>query len=106
AGDDRLLGGAADEPFELGPHRDAGAGLELDAVLAHAVERRPALLRVGAVDDLRVHARLDGVEHVAAGQVDGGGDAPGQVDGGLVGGDDRRCRLGYVAARQVVRLEL
>ena len=43
AGDDGLLGGAADEAVELGPHRDAGPGLELDAVLADAVERRLAL---------------------------------------------------------------
>ena len=41
AGDDRLLGGPADEAVELGPHRDAGPGLELDAVLADAVEHRP-----------------------------------------------------------------
>ena len=49
---------------------------------------------------------LDGVEDVAAGQVDGGGRPPRQVDAGLVGGDDRRRRLGHVAAGQVVRLQV
>ena len=106
AGDDGFLGGAADEAVELGPHRDAGPGLELNAVLADAVERRPALGRVGAVDDLGVDAGLDGVEDVAAGQVDGGGRPPRQVHAGLVGGDDRRRRLGHVAARQVVGFQV
>ena len=50
--------------------------------------------------------RLDGLEDVAAGQVDGGGDVPRQVHAGLVGGDDRRRHLRHVAARQVVRLHL
>ena len=40
-----------------------------------------------------IDAGADGVEHVAAGQVDGGGGPPRQVDAGLVGGDDRRRRL-------------
>ena len=98
AGDDRLLGGAADQAVELGPHRDAGPGLELNAVLAHAVERGPALGRIGAVDDLGIDAGLDGLEDVAAGQVDGGGDPPGQIHAGLVGGDHGRGHLRDVAA--------
>ena len=106
AGDDRLLGRPADQPLELGPHRHAGLGPELNAVAADGVEGLPALGRVGAVDDLRIDAGLDGVEDVAAGQVDGGGRLPRQVDAGLVGGDDRRGRLRHVAAGQVVRLQV
>ena len=79
---------------------------KLDAVLADAVERGPALGGVGAVDDLGIDAGLDGVEDVAAGQVDGRRRPPGQVHAGLVGGDDRRRRLGHVAARQVVGFHL
>ena len=106
AGDDGLLGGPADQAVELGPHRHPRPGLELDAVLADAVERLLALGRVGAVDDLGIDADLDGLEHVAAGQVDGGGHAPGQVHAGLVGGDDRGRHLRHVAARQDVGLHL
>ena len=39
AGDDRLLGRPADEPFELRPHRHAGLGPQLNAVAADGVER-------------------------------------------------------------------
>ena len=45
AGDDGFLGGAADEPFELGPHGDAGLGPQLNAVAADGVEELPALRR-------------------------------------------------------------
>ena len=102
AGDDRLFRGAADEPVELGPHGDASPGPELDAVLADAVERRPALGRIGAVDDLRIDAGADRVEDVAPRQIDGGRDRPRQIDPGLVSRDHRRRRPGDVAARQVV----
>ena len=39
AGDDRLFGGPADQLVQVGPHRDPGLDLQLDAVLGHAVER-------------------------------------------------------------------
>jgi hypothetical protein len=106
AGDDRLLGGATDEAVELRPHGHASTGAKLNAVLADAVERRPALGGVGAVDDLRIDARLDGVEDIATGQIDGGRGAPRQVHAGLVGGDDGRRHLGHVAARQVMGLHV
>src|SRR5207249_9163915 len=87
AGNDGFFGGAADETIQLGAHRDAGSGLELDAVLADAVQGRPTLGRIGTVNDLGVDAGFDGVEDVAAGQIDGRGDPPRQIDPGLVGGD-------------------
>ena len=74
AGDDRLFGRAADQLVEVRPHGDAGLHLELNAVLGDGVERLAAcrVLR-RAVDHLGIDARLHGLEHVAAGQVDGGG---------------------------------
>ena len=58
--------------------------------LAIALERGlAARVGVGAVDHLGIDAGLDGVEHVAAGQVDGGGAVEIQVDVGPMGGDDR-----------------
>ena len=46
--------------------------LQLDAVAGNGAERRLfRFLRIGAVDHFRIDARLHGVEHVAAGQVDG-----------------------------------
>src|SRR5437588_11610345 len=84
AGDDGLLGGTADEPIELGAHRHAGTGLELNAVLADAIERGPALRRVGAVDDLRIHADTHSINDITAGDVDGRGRLPRQIHAGLV----------------------
>src|SRR5207248_3675871 len=86
AGDDRLLGGAADQALDVGPHRHAGLDLELDAILGDGIDGHPAQGGVGHVDDLGVHAGLDCVEDVAAGQVDRRRGLPGQVDVGLVGG--------------------
>ena len=37
-GDDRLVGGAADQAVEVGAHGDLGLDLELDAVLGDAVD--------------------------------------------------------------------
>ena len=62
--------------------------------------------RVRDVDDLGVDGRLDGLEHVAAGEVDRGRRLERQLDPGAVGGDHRRDDLRDVAAGEVVRLEL
>ena len=63
------------------------------------------LPRVGTIDDFRVHRGADGVEDVAAGQVDGGGRFPRQIHAGLVGRDDRRRGFRHVAASQKVRFQ-
>ena len=76
-GNDRFFRGAADEAIQLGAHCHAGTGFELDAVLAHPVQRGPALGRIGTVNDFGVHAGSNGVEDVAAGQVNRRGDPPG-----------------------------
>ena len=70
----------------------------LDAVPGHAAD-----LRRG--DDLRVHAHLHRLEHVAAGEVDGGGAVEVQGDAGLVGRDQRVDDVLDVAAGEVVGLE-
>ena len=77
-GDDRLLGGAADHLGEVGPHGHRGPDLELDAVLGDRVQRLLAAAAGGAVDDLGIDAGLDGLNHVAAGEVDGGGGLEGR----------------------------
>src|SRR5262249_59522471 len=97
ASDDGFLGRPADEAFELGPHGHASTRLELNAVLADAVEGGTALGRVGAVDDFRVDGNHDRIEDVAAGEVDGGSDAPGQVEAGRGGGDGPGAGLLQVA---------
>src|SRR5262249_12507386 len=106
AGDDRLLGGPADQAVELRPHGDAGAGLELDAVAADVARGAAAFGRGGAFDALRVEVAVDGLVDVGAGQVDGRGHAPGQVHAGLVGGEDGADDLLHVAAGQDVGLHL
>src|SRR5690606_3099549 len=88
-GDDRFLGGAADQSLDVRADGDLGLHLQLDAVLGDRVDGAAAHRGIGDVDDLRIHAGLDGVEDVAAGEVDRGGVFPRQVDVGLVGGDHR-----------------
>ena len=61
--------------------------------------------RVGAVDHLRIDAGLHGVEHVAAGQVDGRGPVEIQVDVGAMGGNNRLDHVRHAAAGQIVGLE-
>ena len=56
--------------------------------MALSVARLRAL-GVGAIDHLGVDAGLHGVQHVAAGQVDGRRLVEIEVDVGAVGGDDR-----------------
>jgi hypothetical protein len=90
--------------LDVRPHRDARLHAKLNAVLADRVDRLPPQGRVRHVDDLRVHARLHGVEDVAAGEVDRGRGLPRQVDVGLVGGDHRVDHALHVAAGQHVRL--
>ena len=92
---------------EVRPHRDAGLDLELDAVLGHGVERLAARARVGAVDHLRIDARLHGLEHVAAGQVDGRGplEVESRIVLALLAAIIARITQRHVAAGQVVGLE-
>ena len=60
----------------------------------------------GAVDHLGIDAGLHGLEHVAAGQVDGRGQLEVEVDDlGLVGGDQRADHQRHVAAGQVMGLQ-
>ena len=105
AGDNRLLGGPADQLLQVGPHGHAGLDLQLHAVLRHAVERIPAQVPRGTVDDLGIDAGLHGFQHVAAGQVDGGCQLEVEFELGLPRGDQRTDHQRHVAARQVVRLK-
>ena len=72
-----LLAGAADQLFDVGAHRDAGFGDQLDTVLSHSGYGR-------GVDYLGIHRHLHGLEHVAARQVDGCGHFEIQHDVGLL----------------------
>src|SRR5205814_1210455 len=99
--DDRLVGRAAHQPVEIRPDRDLRLDLQLDAILGDAVDRLSPGAGVGAGDDLGIDAGLHGLEHVAAGQVDGRGPLVRQRDIGAVGGDQGADHIGYVAAGQV-----
>src|SRR5262245_37540278 len=106
ASDDCFFGGSADEPLEFRAHGYTGFGPQLNSIATASVEELPALRRIRAIDNLRVHARLDGIEDVATGQVNGGGGLPRQIHASLVGRDDGSGRLGHVAAGQVMRLQV
>ena len=99
AGEDGLLAGAADELLDVGAHGDTGFGDELDAVLGHGGHG-------GRVDDLGVDGGLHGLQHVAAGEVDGRGGLEVEVHVGLVGADEGVDHGGHMAAGQVVGLEV
>ena len=64
-----------------------------------------SILRIGAIDHFGIHARLHGVQHVAAGQVDGRRAIEVEIDVGPVRGDDRPDHARHVAAGQVMGLE-
>ena len=102
AGDDRLFGRPADQLLQVGPDRDAGLDLHLDAVFGDAVERSRPLLARGAIDHLGIDAGLHGLQHVAAGQVDGRGQLEVEFELGLAGGDQRPDHQRHVAAGQVM----
>jgi hypothetical protein len=104
ARDDRLLGRAADQPGDVGAHRGARLGEQLDAVLGDGGDARARVLR--AVDDARVDAGLHRLEHVAAGEVDAGRRLERELDAGAVGRDQRAHDVQDIAAREVVRLQV
>ncbi len=104
--DDRLLGGPADQLLDVRANRHPSANLQLHAVFGDGAQGGPLRpLGVGAVDHLRIDARLHGVEHVAAGQIDGRRAVEIQVDVGAVGGDDRLDDVRHAAAGQIMRFE-
>ena len=105
-GDDRLFRGAADELLDVGPHGDPGTDLQLDAVLGDGAECGAAgALGIGAIDHLGTDAGLDGVNNVAARQVDGRRAVEIQIDVGAMGGDDRLDDVGDAAAGEEVGLQ-
>ena len=67
--------------------------------------RAPRPLGIGTIDHLGIDAGAHGVDHVAAGQVDGRGPVEVQVDVGPMGGDDRLDHVGHAAAGQIVGLQ-
>ena len=93
-GDDGLVGGTADQSVEVGADGHLGFHLELNAVLGDPVDRLAARRRVRAGDDLGIDAGLDGLEHIAARQVDRRGSLVRKRDIGAVGGDQGRTTLG------------
>ena len=105
-GHDRLFGRAADQPFEVRPHRDPGLHLELDPVPRDRVDGAARHRARRHVDHLRVDGGVDGLLGVPPGEVDRAAPVVGQLDVRLVGGDDRLHHPHDVSAREVVRLEL
>ena len=109
AGDDGFLGRAAHEPVEMGANRDARLGFDADAVFGNAVDAGAAHGGVGAVDDLRVDAGLngfqDGLAGALGGEVDGARPVEIEDDPGAVGHDEGQDHLGDVAAGLIMELQ-
>ena len=98
AGENSLLTGTADELLDIGPDSNPGLGYHLDTVLGDSRHGR-------SVDDLGVDRHLHGLEHIAAGEVDGSRHLEVEVDIGLVCGNQGIDHIGHVALRQVVSLK-
>ena len=99
AGEDGLFTGTANELLDVGAHGDAGFGDKLDTVLGHGGPRR-------RVNDLGVDGGLDGLEHVATGEIDGCGSVEVEVHVGLVGTDEGVDNGVDMSAGEVVSLEV
>ena len=99
AGDDGLLAGAAHQAVDVGPHGHPRLGPQLDAVLGDGSNDR-------GLDHLGIDGHLHGLQHIAAGQVNGLGLFKGQLDLGALGRDQRVHHPVHVAAGQVQRLQL
>ena len=93
-----LLAGAADQLFDIGAHRNAGFGDQLNAVLGDGRYGR-------GVDDLGVHRHLYGLEYVAARKVDGRRHLEVEHDVGFLGRHQRMYDIGDVAARKIMGLQ-
>ena len=99
AGQHGLLAGAADQLLDVGAHRHAGFGDELNAVLGHSGYG-------GRVDDLGVHRHLHGLEHVAAREVDGRRHLEVEHDVGFLRRHEGVDHVRDVTAGEVVGLQL
>ena len=77
-----VLAGTTHELVDVGTHRYAGLGNELDTVLGHGCHRR-------SVDYLRVDRSLHSLKHVATCEVDGCGLFERKVDIGFRSTDQR-----------------
>ena len=85
--------------MDVGTHRYAGLGYELNTILRHCCHGR-------RVNNFGIDACLHGLEHVASGQVDGGGFLKAQVDVGLGGGNQGVNHALHMAPRHVVSLQI
>ena len=94
-----FLAGTADQLFDIGTHRHARLGDQLDTVFRHGRHGR-------GVDDLRVDRHLHRLEHVAARQVDRRSHLEVELNIGLLRRNERMDDIGNVAARQEMRLQL
>ena len=76
AGQHCVLAGTTHELADIGAHCHAGFRYKLDAVFRHSGNRR-------CVYHFGIHTHLHGLEHVAAGEVDGGRHFEAEVDVGF-----------------------
>ena len=79
----------------IGTHRNAGFGYELNTIFGHSCHG-------GCVYYFRIDTRLHSLEHIAAGQVDGGSFFKREVDVGLRCRHQRMHHALHVSARHVV----
>ena len=99
AGKDSVLACTTYELVDIGTHRDAGLGDELDTVFGNGGNRR-------RINDFGINGGLHGFEHVATGEVNSRGLFKREVYVGFRRADKSVHHALHVAAGHIVRLEV
>ena len=94
-----FLTGTADQLLDIGPHRNARLGDQLNTVLGHRSYRR-------SIDDFGIDRHLYRFEYVAARQIDRRSHLEIEHNIGFLGRHQRMHHIGHVASGQIVGFEL
>ena len=95
----RFLTGTADQLLDIGPHRNARLGDQLNTVLGHCSYRR-------SIDDFGIDRHLYRFEYIAARQIDRRSHLEIEHNIGFLGRHQRMHHIGHVTSGQIVGFEL
>ena len=107
AGNDRLLGGPADQSGQIGPHGDTRLGFKLNTILGHGINGRSAHRRgLGQSITLGFTLVCTASRMSRPAKINGAGPVPRQAEFGFARGDHGGDHRGHASAGQVVRFKL
>ena len=105
SGTDGIFCRAADKSINIRAHGNARLDNQLNAITCDSSDAA-RIASFGDVDNLRCNADLDGLQHIASCQVNGGGLREPQVDVRFIGGDECCDDATDAPTGEVVRLEI